>query len=791
MCGSFLNRYLWSLLGVILFCNLARADGLIIINSPPPRTVMGHFEFSPLEVSYHHVTVEINDRVATTTVDQEFFNRNSQRLEGTYLFPLPDGATIDKFSMDIDGKQTDAELLDAGKARATYEEIVRKFRDPALLEYVGRGAMKVRIFPIEPHSPKRIQLRYTQVPKSDSDVMEYTYPLNTEKFSSVPLREVSVKVKLNSATPIRSIYSPTHSVDVRRENDRNATIGFEARNTRPDTDFRLIVSKEPDPIGVNLFTYTKGSDGYFMLLASPGAEIAAGQIQGKDICFVLDTSGSMAGDKLEQAKKALNFCLANLNDGDRFELIRFSTEAEGLFGKLQSPDKASVDKARAFVRDLKPTGGTAIYDAIQKALTGLDSDRKNERPYVVIFLTDGQPTVGMTQEDPIVALAKRPSMGNVKIFSFGIGSDVNTTLLDRIANETNAFSQYVLPAEDIEVKVSTFYSKIQTPVLSNVKFICDDPNIRLTHVYPGTLPDLYKGETVIAFGKFSPAAGAGRPGASRITLSGSVNGDKREVVSQVNFSADDPKNSFIPRLWATRRIGWLLDEIRLHGESKELKEEITQLAREHGVVTPYTAYLILEDERQRGVSPALRTMQDLEQDNFARDRVSQVYNSANGSSRQMQRSGDLAVANGVALNDMKQASNASQSQQAGQESLMRGGGRAGGGVGAGDRMTPAASRFAVPATSPSVAPAQQGYKVAQTYAEQVKVVNGRAFYQNGSTWTDNTAQSQKDLKRKEIKFNSDEYFDLLVKHPNALPWFSLGSDVDVVIDDTLYIVRAS
>jgi Ca-activated chloride channel family protein len=797
----------------LMFTNFTRGDGLIIIDNPPVRARTDHFAFAPLEVSYHHVSVEINDRIATTSVDQEFFNRNSQRLEGTYLFPLPEGATIDKFSMDIDGRQTDAELLDATKARSTYEEIVRKYRDPALLEYVGRGAMKVRIFPIEPNSPKRIQLKYTQVLKADQEVTEYVYPLNTEKFSSAPLREVSIRLKLNSNTPIRSIYSPTHSIEVRRENDRSVVVGFEARNSRPDTDFRLIVTRQPDPIGVNLFTYTKGSDGYFMLLASPGADIAAGQIQNKDICFVLDTSGSMAGDKLEQAKKALNFCLANLNEGDRFELIRFSTEAESVFGKLQTADKASVDKARAFVRDLKPIGGTAIYDALKKALTGLDKDRTNDRPYVVIFLTDGQPTIGETKEDPIVDLAKRPNMGNVKIFSFGIGTDVNTTLLDRIANETNAFSQYVLPTEDIEVKVSGFYSKIQSPVLSNVQFSVDNPNIKLTQVYPGTLPDLYKGETLIAFGKFTSTGDpATRPGSAKITLSGTINGAKREVVSQVNFNSDDPRNSFIPRLWATRRIGWLLDEIRLRGESKELKDEITQLAREHGIVTPYTAYLIMEDERNRGVTPTLRTMQEMDRDELMRLRTGQVYNSANGSSGQLQRAGDVAVSNGMALNSMKQATNSAElQQQAGQQSLakatpaspgygMRGGG-SGGGFGAaaaggrGGRTGGGAFGGAtgtVPAATPAPAePPSQGYKVAQNYAEQVKVVNGRAFYQNGNIWTDNTAQEKKDLKRKEVKFNSDEYFDLLVKHPDALPWFSLGSDVDVVIDDTLYVIRAS
>src|SRR4029079_11333200 len=169
---------------------------------------------------YHHVTVDIKDQVAVTSVDQEFVNPNGQQLEGTYLFPLPAGAHIDKFSMDINGKMQEAELLPADKARSIYEDIVRRHRDPALLEYVGKGAFRVRIFPIEPNSTKRVRLKYTQLLKADSGLVEYTYPLNTEKFSARPLKDVSVKVDLNCKRPIKSVYSPSHNVDIRRHGDR-------------------------------------------------------------------------------------------------------------------------------------------------------------------------------------------------------------------------------------------------------------------------------------------------------------------------------------------------------------------------------------------------------------------------------------------------------------------------------------------------------------------------------------------------------------------------------------------
>ncbi|WP_428937058.1 VIT domain-containing protein [Fontivita pretiosa] len=592
-----MHRIIHLLLAILLMLPaVAVADGLIVVHNPPPMP--GHFAFAPLEVAYHHVNVKIEDRLATTSVDQEFFNPNSQRLEGTYLFPLPEGAIIDRFSMDIDGTMVEAELLDAGKARQTYEEIVRRYQDPALLEYVGRGAMKVRIFPIEPNSRKRIKLSYTQVLNIDSDVMEYTYPLNTEKFSARPLRSVSVNVDLTSNTPIKSIYSPTHDVEVRPENEKRAVIGFEAKDTRPDIDFKLIVTRQPDPVGLSLLAHREPGqrEGYFMLLASPGFLESRDEIQPKNICFVLDTSGSMAGPKLEQAKKALLFCLANLNTGDRFEIIRFSTEAENLFGSFVDAKPQNLEKAREFVGRLKPIGGTAIDSALALALA---LPRDGSRPTSIIFLTDGQPTIGERNEDRIVSRIARPDM-KLRVFPFGLGTDVNTNLLDRIANQTHAFPQYVLPAEDIEVKVSNFYTRIQSPVMTDIRLeLSGSSDVRISHLYPGELPDLFRGQTLVAFGRYSGG------GQSLVQIAGMRNGQRAVFQTSFNFPEEQTGNSFIPRLWATRRVGWLLDEIRLHGESKELVDEVTQLARQHGIVTPYTAYLILEDERRRdGVWPS-------------------------------------------------------------------------------------------------------------------------------------------------------------------------------------------
>ena len=759
-------------LAALLFPGLSGADGLIIIEDPV-HVVAGHFGFAPLEVSYHHVTVAISNLVAVTTVDQEFYNPNDARLEGTYVFPIPEGAHIDKLSMDIGGTMADAELLSADKARALYEQIVRKMKDPALLEYAGRSAFRMRIYPIEPRASKRIRLTYSQLLKNDGGLVEYLYPLNTEKFSAAAVKDVSVKVTLDGREDLKSIYCPSHAAEIRREGGTRAVVGWEARDVWPDTDFKVIFSRSPNPLGIDfLASRAPGADGYFMLLASPGAtarmspgataRMSPGataektRVQPKDICFVLDTSGSMAGPKLAQAKKALEFCLANLGIEDRFEIVRFSTEAESFFGRLVPADQEHIAQAEGFVDGLRPMGGTAISDALGQALALRGRGSGESRPYMVIFLTDGQPTVGETREDALVD-SLRGAGKTVRIFSFGIGNDVNTHLLDRIASETRAISQYVLPEEDIELKVGGFYSKIKDPVLSNVSLTFTNPSLRITQMQPAVLPDLFNGDMCVVFGRYSGS------GASAARITGTFNGTPHQFTADVDFPAQNADNAFIPRLWATRRVGWLLDEIRMHGESAELRDEVIHLAREFGIVTPYTAYLILEEEASRGIPVNLRSFQEMEEDRGVVDRAREKFDSVSKESRsEASRSGAGAVQNSISVQDMKSSLNEQQAAQA-----------------------------AGLAKSAPAAPGSTGYRasVTRNYARQVQLVNGRAFYQNGTVWTDSTAQSKGALKQRSVKFASEDYFTLLRTRPAAAPWLALGSNVDVVVDDTLISIR--
>jgi len=740
------------------------ADGFIVVEDPhwrpgpiPPQPwppAPRPYVFAPLEVTYHHVNVKIDGQIATTTVDEEFYNPNPQRLEGTYLFPVPKGAQIDKFTMDIGGRQVEAELLSADKARKIYEDIVRKMRDPALLEYAGRYVFKVRIFPIEPNSHKHVTLSYSQVLNADAGLVGYLYPLNTEKFSSRPIPEVSVNVEITSKQPLKSIYSPSHAVNIKRDGPYHATVKYEVMDALPDTDFALYFAPEKDELGVNLVAHkVSDEEGAFLLLASPGLDVDDSKILPKDVAFVLDTSGSMAGQKIQQAKKALQFCVENLNDGDRFEVLRFSTEVEPLFNKLVDATAANRDQATKFINRLHASGGTAIDDALQQALALRPGG--GDRPFVVIFLTDGMPTVGNSDEDQIVANVKQASSGHTRVFCFGIGTDVNTHLLDKITEETRAASQYVLPDEDLEVKVSNFFARIKEPVLANstIKFTGD---VRVSKFYPSPLPDLFRGDQLVLVGRYTGS------GDSAVVLEGSVAGAKRQFTYEVTFPKHSDENEFIPKLWATRRVGYLLDEIRLHGENAELRDEVTELARQYGIVTPYTAYLIAEDEDRRQVPLSMQSLPRINTDNSVRGEAVQNW----GFFRE-KRGGEQAVAGARFGNALKSADNLAEPSLSG---------------------TLEASRaLGVATPPPGAAPSADAKVRLVQYSQQGQLVAGKNFFQNANNqWVDSSVQKHQNAKKQRIQFNSTEYFEFAAKNPRALPWLALGQNVQFIMDGTLY-----
>ncbi|NOY80881.1 MAG: VWA domain-containing protein [Kiritimatiellaeota bacterium] len=541
----------------------------------------------PLAIKYQRVTVDVRDLVAWTVVRQAFQNSTSRPLEATYVFPLPLHAAVTEFSMVIDGKRIKGELLDKDKAARIYRDVVRRMRDPGLLEYLGGHLFRAKVFPIPPHAAQEVEIRYSQVVARDGGICRYVYPLRTGERSSRVREDFTVSVRIRSRQPIKTVYSPSHEIDAVRKTDHEAVAGFEAIGQALDRDFLLYWTVSDKDFGVNLLTRRpeKDKDGWFMLMLSPKVEFRKEEVAAKDMVFVLDTSGSMSRDnKIGQAKDALLYCVANLRKTDRFNIVRFSTDVDSFRKKLAPATASNIEAARQYIRGFPARGGTDINSALLRALS-MKTD--GPRPFVVVFLTDGLPTVGTTAPQRILDNVKRRYTTGVRIFCFGVGYDVNTHLLDQLAACTRATVEYARPKEDIELKVSLFFDKASEPVLSNPEL--DFGSIPVSDVYPKLLPDVFKGSQLLVFGRYRGS------GETAIRLRGDVNGKKRVLVYEDRFPQQNSENEFIERLWATRKVGYLLDEIRLNGEKTELRDEVVRLSREYGIMTPYTSYLVMPD----------------------------------------------------------------------------------------------------------------------------------------------------------------------------------------------------
>ncbi len=552
----------------------AAADGVVV-----PREVTA----PPLAIKYHHVQVTITDQVATTHVDQVFVNDWDRECEGTYIFPIPESAAISDFTMEVDGKTLEGRLLDKDEARRIYESIVRQRRDPALLEYVGRNAFQASIYPIPPHGQRRIQLRYNELLKGEGNTVYYRYPLNTEKFSGRPIEDVAVTVLVKASRPIPVVYSPSHLIAIKRIDAGTVEVSYEIRNARPDKDFELYYILGEGAISTNVLTYRNlDGEGFFVLLLAPAPDRPPAVVD-KDVILVLDTSGSMSGEKLAQAKGALRFILDRLNPGDRFNVVSFNSSVSAYAGGLVPAGEAA--KARRYVDGLQAAGGTNIDEALGTALRLADG--KSERPQVVIFLTDGLPTVGERDAGRIIANVQARAPAGLRLFAWGVGDDVNTVLLDAIALGQHGTSDYVRPGEDIEAKVSAFYTKIQSPVLADLRLTFD--GVEAYDLYPSPLPDLFAGGQLVITGRFR-----GR-GQADVVLTGQVNGAPQTFTYRGLSFGEEPGPDFIPRLWATRKVGYLMNEVRLHGQNKELVDEIVALSLRYGIITPYTSFLVEEE----------------------------------------------------------------------------------------------------------------------------------------------------------------------------------------------------
>ena len=728
-------RSFFAVLGVLFVSTTVSATGILV---PKDEGL------PPLAIKYHRVNVAIRDQVAQTSVEQLFHNGTSRQLEATFIFPLPEGASLSEFAMMMNGKRVAGELVEKEEAARIYEDIVRKMRDPGLLEYVGRNLLRARVFPIPPNGDQKIEVRYSEVVPYDAGIFRYVYPLKTEDKASQTIEDFSMGVRISTGVEIKSVYSPTHEVGISRPGKNEVVVGFEKDKAYLDRDFVLYFTVSEQDVGLNLLTYRdKEQDGYFLLLIAPGADLEKEEVLPKDVTFVIDTSGSMQeDDKIGQVRSALSHCLRSLAKEDRFNVVKFSTGVETFKPDLVEASQGNTEEALKFAESMTARGGTDIFGALTKAVSIAPDE---SRPHVILFLTDGRPTVGeTTDKDEIAKAVEKNNSGKARIFVFGVGSDVNTHLLDLVSSQNGGVSEYVEPRAEIEERVSAIYRKLSKPVFANVALSFGD--IETYDVFPQKPGDIFAGTQLKLFGRYRGN------GHTAIKLSGKVRGGDRTFTYDSSFEEKNTERNFIPRLWANRKVGYLLDEVRLHGESKELVAEVKTLSKEFGIMTPYTSYLITEEKHQvaSGGEPQPRAAVD----------------------------GDLRLGS--------VGTSTAKSRAAGRGGVTAGAGRVSDealslGYAGREEMSKLDSGAQAIQWSESIRDLKETEGLESPAAMVTKYIEGRTFYFDGEYWIDADYRDAKDPKVIEVKYAGDAYFQLLRKDPKIGKLLAIGEKVIVKV----------
>ncbi|NIL98481.1 MAG: VWA domain-containing protein [Planctomycetales bacterium] len=577
------------------------AQGLLIVHDHPhpvplPRPII-HPVPQPPPTAYKIKELTVNarliDQIAKVQVAQSFVNTGSRQMQVQFVFPLPYDGAIDALTLLVDGKEYPAKLLTKEKAREIYEGFIRQNQDPALLEWMGTGMFQTSVFPVPPGAERKVTITYKQLLRQDRHLTDFLFPLGTAKYTSAPIEKVEIQVHIEGKLPIKSVYSPTHAVEVQRPDPQRAVVTYKAEKIIPSGDFRLFCDVDEALVGASVISYRPqaGEDGYFLLLASPDVNWSADNSSAKNVVCVFDRSGSMSGTKFEQARQALRYVINNLREGDYFNLIAYDTEVEAFQGQLQPFDDTSRKEALGFVNSLYAGGGTNIDGALQAALRLLD--RESQRPSYILFMSDGRPTIGESHEAKIVKNAREKNMMRARMISFGVGYDVNSRLLDRLSHACFGASHYVRPNENIENHVARLYNKIRSPVMTDVTVTLDvdvasvQTGDGISRVYPRQINDLFEGEQVVLIGRYRTA------GKAKVRIRGTIGGEAQTFAfpAQLVESSGDEKYAFVEKVWALRRMGQILDDLDLHGRNEELIQELVQLSMRHGILTPYTSFL--------------------------------------------------------------------------------------------------------------------------------------------------------------------------------------------------------
>lgn len=574
-----------------------------------------------LDVGMHHVTVDIRNQIARTTIVESFVNRTDNVLEGTFHFPLPADASISGFGMWIGDELVEADIVEKQRAREIFETILREKRDPGLLEWSAGNQFKARVYPIPAHGEKRIKIVYTQVLPMHGSQLRYRYHLASELLQTSPLTDLKIQANIVSTLPMKKVSSATHPVRV-SQTANTARAEFSAANYRPERDFELTIEHAPPTSAITLVPHVRGDDGYFLMMFQPPGdqanwrrtEVASGDPL--RLTLVVDTSASMNQVARRNQQQTLAAILQSLGERDLVQLIAIDVSSHRASDEPLLATAENVTKLLKFAQSRRSLGWSNLQAGLLDAITRTSADSH------LIYLGDGMHTAAPRVESGTLAgeIVRQARAKQITIHTIAMTSVVDSTVMQTIARGTSGGYRQLTSESTPAIVASQLLQEITHPAVRDLTL--EIHGLRTARVYPAELPNLPAGEQLLVLGRYLPT---GEKLEGEVTVRGTSQGkpvEFRQAVSidvpRSDATADDV--SFLPRLWAKQH----LDQLLLEAQTPEVRQQIIGLSEEYHLMTPYTSLLVLETDADRERFKVKRTLQMSDGERFFADAQTKV-----------------------------------------------------------------------------------------------------------------------------------------------------------------------
>jgi len=660
---------------------------------------------TPIGVRSHRVSVEIHDGLAKTTLRQTFVNSGRDTLEAIYEFPVPEGAALVDVALEAGGQRLEGLLVERRRARGIYNEIVRGRRDPALVEQIGRNTFRLSVFPVLPKKDTVVEITWVEKIPLSQGLMHYRYPLSLAQSATKTEQDFTFSAVVRSSVPIETITSPLKDMEIIRKENGDAVLSFERLRAPLDTDVEIVAEIAVSKPTMTVSTYRRAGEksGWFTAVITPPKATEAELIP-RDVILIVDTSGSMNGVKIEQARRASIYLISHLRPGDRINVVRFSTTLRPFAKVPVKADLETVARLTRFINDFRPGGGTALGDALQ---FGVNVPPAEGRVRTVVLLTDGLPTVGETNPEKIIGFARAGGEKGLRVFTFGVGRDVDPSLLAAISRVSRGRAEVFGPEAELEYRLRAFLDRTASPVMANIEFQTGD--LRTYDVFPRPMPDGYLGEQIVITGRYDG-------GAERlVTATATIGGRPAQVTTKAKFRTAPGGSPAVMYLAGKEHLDYLEQALKSrlglkdenyyrivdrgrYSTRDEIVAEMIRVSLAHGVQCAYTSFLALLPEDRRRLDPT--SLAEIRQ---ALERARVVRNSHREQPGEYDSSGVLdGLADlGEVADELGIEESSGVKRIPGRHSGRDGGGRASGSSGGGMMGGSPRGKRAVPPTTPA------------------------------------------------------------------------------------------